>query len=61
MNSLYLIFCLGMAGGDKDKGNRKTKLESVSARRENAEVNPHVKRFYVILIKICMLVWLFGA
>ncbi|KAK2449458.1 hypothetical protein QL285_008653 [Trifolium repens] len=33
-----------MAGGDKDKDNRCTKLKSASARRATAEENPHIKQ-----------------
>ncbi|WJX40388.1 hypothetical protein P8452_27866 [Trifolium repens] len=33
-----------MEGGDKDKDNRRTKLKTASARRANAEENPHIKR-----------------
>jgi hypothetical protein len=45
MNYLFFISCLDMEGGDKSKGKgRATKMKSASARRENAEENPHKKR-----------------
>ncbi|KAK2390601.1 hypothetical protein QL285_064124 [Trifolium repens] len=33
-----------MVGGDKDKDNRRTKLKTASARKANAEENPHIKQ-----------------
>jgi hypothetical protein len=41
---LVFISCLVLAGGDKDKDNRCTKLKSTSARRATAEENPHIKQ-----------------